>query len=73
MSQDSRRCDAVECVVAVGDVCVEIRPELDEEEGLGGAFLVQLFQTALLLGKLVLDLAHIDRLKKSSLGVKVCI
>ena len=59
---DLRRCDAVERVVAVGDVGVEIRPELDEEERLCGALLVQLLQAALLLRKLVLDLAHVDRL-----------
>ena len=59
---DLRRCDAVERVVAVGDVGVEIRPELDKEKGFGGALLVQLLQAALLLRKLVLDLAHVDRL-----------
>ena len=59
---DLRRCDAVERVVAVGDVGVEIRPELDKEKGFSGALLVQLLQAALLLRKLVLDLAHVDRL-----------
>ena len=48
----------------------EWRPKLDEEERLCGALLVQLLQAALLLGKLVLDLAHVDRLQKSSSEVK---
>ena len=51
-------------MVPVRDVGVEIRPELDEEERLGGALLVKLFQAALLLRKFVLDLAHIDGLQK---------
>ena len=37
MKRDSRGGDAVEGVVPVGDVGVEIGPELDEEEGLRGA------------------------------------
>ena len=54
----------------VADVRVEIGPELDEEERLCGALLVQLLQAALLLGKLVLDLAHVDRLQKNSSEVR---
>ena len=61
--------DAVEGVLRAGRVgragVVEVRPELDEEEGLGRALLVQLLQTALLLGELVLDLAHVDRLQRN--------
>ena len=61
-----RRRHAVEGVVAVRGRAgvVEVRPELDEEEGLGRALLVQLLQPALLLGELVLDLAHVDRLQR---------
>ena len=39
-------------------------PEFDEEEGLGGTFVVHLFQATLLLRKLVVDLPNVDTLQK---------
>lgn len=38
-------------------------PELDEEEGIWGALLVELLQTTLFLRKLVIDLTHINGLQ----------
>lgn len=38
-------------------------PELDEEEGIVRALLVQLLQASLLLGEFVVDLPHVDGLQ----------
>ena len=57
-----RCCDAVERPRLIRDVCVEIRPELDEEEGLMRTLLIEVFKAALLFGELVLDLPDVNRL-----------
>ena len=59
----SRRGDAVEGVALVREVGVEVRPELDEEEGVARPLLVQLLQAPGLLGELVLYLPHVHRLQ----------
>ena len=57
---------AVEGAWIVGNIGIEVGPELDEEEGLLGSLLVQLLQPLLLLGELVLDLPHVHRLQQQS-------
>ena len=47
-------------------ICVQISPELDQEESVGRALGVELLQPVRLLGELVLDLADIQRLKNDS-------
>jgi len=58
--------DAIESAALVGDVGVEVGPELDEEEGVPGPLLVELLQPARLLRELVLDLPHVHRLQPSA-------
>jgi hypothetical protein len=58
--------DAVEGVALVREIGVEVRPELDKEEGVPGSLLVELLQPAGLLRELVLDLPHVHRLQTSS-------
>ena len=55
----------MEGVTLVGDLAVEVGPELDEEEGVGGSLPIQLLQTVRLLRELVLDLPNINRLKRN--------
>ena len=55
----------MEGVTLVRDLTVEVGPELDQEEGVGGSLPIQLLQTVRLLRKLVLDLPHINRLRKN--------
>ena len=43
-------------------VCVEIGPELDQEESVLRSLVVQILQTFTLLRELVLDLSHVHRL-----------
>lgn len=56
--------NAVERPGLVLDVGIEISPELDEEEGGLGAFVVQLLQAALLLREFVVYLPDVDRLEE---------
>ena len=44
-------------------VCVEIGPELDQEESVLRSPVVQILQTFTLLRELVLDLSHVHRLE----------
>lgn len=52
----------MEGVTLVRDLTVEVGPELDQEEGIGGSLAIELLQTVRLLRKLVLDLPDINRL-----------
>ena len=45
-------------------VCVEIGPELDQEESVLRSPVVQILQTFTLLRELVLDLPHVHRLNR---------
>ena len=62
--------DAVEGVALVREIGVEVRPELDKEEGVPGSLLVELLQPAGLLRELVLDLPHVHRLQASTCQLK---
>ena len=55
----------MEGVTLVRDLTVEVGPELDQEEGVGGSLPIQLLQAVRLLRELVLDLPHINRLMKN--------
>ena len=48
-------------------ICVEIRPELDQEESVLRSPVVQILQTFTLLRELVLDLPHVHRLNRRQL------
>ena len=48
-------------------VCVEIGPELDQEESVLRSLVVQILQTFTLLRELVLDLSHVHGLKRRQL------
>ena len=48
-------------------ICVEIGPELDQEESVLRSLVVQILQTFTLLRELVLDLPHVHGLKRRQL------
>ena len=60
---DLRCCNVVVAILSFRDVCVEIGPELDEEEGVCRPLLVELLESALLFRELVLDLPDVDGLQ----------
>jgi hypothetical protein len=64
--ENIRGVDAVEGIL-VGDVGVEVGPELDEEEGVLWTLLVEVLQPPALLGELVLYLPDINRLKNKNI------
>ena len=53
-------------------VCVEIGPELDQEESVLRSPVVQILQTFTLLRELVLDLPHVHRLNRRQLKAGPC-
>ena len=55
----------MEGVTLVRDLTVEVGPELDQEEGVGGSLPIQLLQAVRLFRELVLDLPHVNRLIKN--------
>ena len=48
-------------------ICVQISPELDQEESVLRTLVVQILQAFTLLWELVLDLPHVHRLKRRQL------
>ena len=54
--------DAIEGGGLVTNLCVEVGPELDEEESVLRALAVQHLQPVVLFRELVLDLPHVHRL-----------
>ena len=48
-------------------ICVEIGPELDQEESVLRSLVVQILQSFTFLRELVLDLPHVHRLKRRQL------
>ena len=62
------RCgDSIEGIVIMVCICVQISPELDQEESVLRTLVVQILQAFTLLWKLVLDLPHVHRLKRRQL------
>ena len=59
----------MEGVTLVGDLTVEVSPELDQEEGVGGSLSIELLQAVRLLRELVLNLPDINRLREDQMSV----
>lgn len=57
-------CDGVERAGVLVDVGAQIGPEFDQKEGVLRTFIKQLFQSAFLFGKFVVNLPDIDGLKR---------
>lgn len=56
--------DTVEGAGVARNVGIQVGPELDQEERVAGALLVQLLEAAGLLREFVVDLLHLDRLQQ---------
>ena len=57
-----RCCDSIEGIVIMVCICVEISPELHQEESVLRSLVVQILQSFTFLRELVLDLPHVHRL-----------
>ena len=67
-SDNNLRCgDSIEGIVIMVCICVQISPELDQEESVLRTLVVQILQAFTLLWELVLDLPHVHRLKRRQL------
>lgn len=55
---------SVEGARLVGQTCVEVRPALDQVEGVLRTFVVHLFKAATLFGEFIADLSDIDGLQR---------
>ena len=68
LPRNNLRCgDSIEGIVIMVCICVEISPELHQEESVLRSLVVQILQTFTLLRELVLDLPHVHRLNRRQL------
>lgn len=61
--ENLRGCDAVEGIVFMRIVSVEVRPELDKKECVLGSLVKQLLESPRLLREFILDLPNVHWLK----------